>query len=174
VYTGKQKETITKGKVLAADVGYSTMDQVMSAILFGTSLWGVYYVNTNWSDEEESNKIIFGNIATIALALITSSSLLLGWKKLKLKFYKDERTIEQKHEVIRLIKKTHHWRLEKEDVNYYVFFEDNLITTSYFITVVIDEAGFYLNCYPDKNRVLDFGKSTRWCEELAQIIYEYK
>ena len=49
-------------------------------------------------------------------------------------------------------------------------FEDNIIFQSYFVTVLIHKEGFYLNCYPYKDRVIDFGKSERWCDDLDDEI----
>jgi len=92
----------------------------------------------------------------IFLAVFSLYTLMLIRNKLKIKFYKDKRIIEKKHQIVQHLKKINHWRLEREDTNYYLFFENNILIPSYYITVVFDEEGFYLNCFPYMSRVLDF------------------
>ncbi|SRR5258706_15070988 len=169
----KYQEIISKGKVSASEFGYSFLAWGSNILIILVSIWGFYYVNTKWTtDDREPNKVIWGNIVMIFLAIFSSYILILTKKKLRLRFYKDKRTIEKKHHVIQHLKNENHWRLKKEDINYYLFFENNILISSYYITIVIDESGFYLNCFPFKSRVLDFGRSNRYCDELYKSIHD--
>jgi len=152
----KYQDIIAKGKISTSDFGYTFLAWGSNILFFLVSSWGLYHVNTKWTYDDEPTKVIWGNIIMIFLAVFSLYTLMLIRNKLKIKFYKDKRIIEKKHQIVQHLKKINHWRLEREDTNYYLFFENNILIPSYYITVVFDEEGFYLNCFPYMSRVLDF------------------
>ncbi len=164
----KYQIIITKGRVSTSDFGYGFMSWGTNLFMMAVGLWGIYYVNTKW--ELDGNNILFGNMTTIFLTIFSAYLLYQTWRKLKVTFYPDKRTIESKERIIQQLKKENHWRLEKSDKNYYLFYENNIIIQSYYITIVYDEKGFYLNCYPSLDRVFDLGRSQRWADDLFEDI----
>jgi len=166
----KFQSIISKGKISTSDLGYNFVAWGSPIFMFGIGIWGLYYVNTAWEADTESNNILIGNIAFIFLILTCLYLLFLTNKKLKVTFYPDSRSNETKETVIQKLKSIKHWRVEKTEKNYYLIYENNILITSYYITIVFDETGFYLNCYPDLSRVIDFGRSKRWCNELYESI----
>lgn len=168
----KYQDVITKGRITTSDFGYNFLAWGSNILFLLISSWGLYYVNTKWANDEEPNKIIWGNIIMIFLAIFSLYTLMLIRNKLKVNFCKDKKPIEKKHQIVQHLKKTNHWRLERADSNYYLFFENNILIPSYYITIVLDESGFYLNCFPYMSRVLDFGRSHRRCDELSESIYD--
>ncbi len=166
----RDKVIITTGKISFSDVGGTFNVWTSNIFMLAVAAFGLYYVNTKWNNDSEENNILFGNIALAALAVISLYSMLLAKRKLKVNFYPDKRSSEIKEQVILKQKKVNRWRLKRAEKNYYLFYENNLFLQSYYITIVYDEIGFYLNCFPVLGRVIDFGRSQRWCDELYDDI----
>ncbi len=161
----RYSEIIRNGKVQTSDIPNSSPQWVSNIILSLVSIWGLYYVNAKWEDQQ-----LIGSIACIALLVFSIYNPIQSKRKLKITFYEDHKSIDYKIKLIQKQQEINHWELMSSDKNYYLFFENNLIVQSYYITILIDQKGFYINCYPNKGRVLDFGRSQRWSDQLYEDI----
>jgi len=159
------EEIIRNGKISSSDIPNSSPEWVTNIFISLVSIWGVYYVNTKWVEQQ-----LIGSILLIALLAFSIYQPIQSKRKLKISFYEDEISLDQKIRLIQKQKEINHWELLKSDKNYYLFFENNLIIQSYYITIVIDQKGFYINCYPNKGRVVDFGRTQRWSDQLYEDI----
>lgn len=163
----KYQEIIAKGKITTADLGLTFDTWISYSVLLAMSILAIIVFNTdNKKTVDYPNQPLLFNFVFIVLSIFAAWCLFLTGKKLRTRFYKDNRSLEKKKQVIEHLKEVNHWRLKKEDTQYFLFLENNIIITSYYITIVYDETGFYLNCFPWRGRVFDFGKSYRWCDEL--------
>lgn len=159
----KYEEIIKNGKVSFSDIPNSSPDWFSNVFLSLVSIWGLYYVNTKWEDHQ-----LIGSIILIVLLAFSIYQPIQSIRKLKITFYEDDKPLDYKERLIQKQKEINHWELLNSEKNYYLFFENNLIIQSYYVTIVIDQKGFYINCYPNKGRVLDFGRSQRWSDELYE------
>ena len=159
----KYEAIIKNGKVSFSDIPNSSPDWFSSVLLILVSSWGLYYVNTKWEDQQ-----LIGSIILIVLLVFSLYRPFQSIRKLKITFYEDHKSLDYKERLIQKQKEINHWELLSSDKNYYLFLENNLIIQSYYVTIVIDKKGFYINCYPNKGRVLDFGRSQRWSDELYE------
>lgn len=159
----KYEEIIKNGKVSSSDIPNSSPDWFSNVLLSLVSIWGLYYVNAKWEDHQ-----LIGSIILIVLLAFSIYQPIQSIHKRKIIFYEDDKPLDYKVRLIQKQKEINHWELLNSEKNYYLFFENNLIIQSYYVTIVIDQKGFYINCYPNKGRVLDFGRSQRWSDELYE------
>ena len=133
-------------------------------VMVGVCIYMLYDLNFSSAQRREDEPMqptLFYNIAFIILAIIGSYFLIITPQKLKVRFYENNSSISRK---ILLIQKTadiNKWKLKKKETNYFLYWENNWIFQSYYITIVIDNNGFYINSYPFLDRNLDFGASQR-------------
>ena len=165
VTKNRYEEIIRDGKVPSSDIPNSSPQWVSNIFLSLVSIWGLYYVNTKWEDQQ-----LIASIVLTALLIFSFYSPIQTKRKLKITFYEDHKSLEYKERIIQKQKEINHWELLNSDKNYYLFFENNLIIQSYYITIVFDQKGFYINCYPNKGRVVDFGRSQKWSDQLYEDI----
>jgi len=161
----KYEEIIRNGKISASDIPNSSPQWVLNLILIIVSIWGLYYVNTKWEEQQ-----LIVSIFLVVLLAFSIYQPIQSKLKLRVTFYEDEKSVDHKIRLIQKQKEISHWELLKSDKNYFLFFENNLIIQSYYITIVIDQKGFYINCYPNKGRVVDFGRAQRWSDQLYEDI----
>jgi hypothetical protein len=76
-------------------------------------------------------------------------------------FYEDNTPINRKILQVQKAADINKWKLKRQEPNYFLYWENNWISQSYYITIVIDDNGFYINSYPFLDRNLDFGASQR-------------
>lgn len=154
----KYQNIISDGKIPVSDVA-SIFGRAVNLLPLLVGIWGLYYVNTYWDSNSGENDVLFGNITTSFFILFGVYLLWVTKQRLKTTFYPDSRPIDSKLKIIEMQRAINHWQLKKTEKNYYMFYENNLLMPSYYITIVFDEKGFYLNCFPFLNWVLIFSSS---------------
>ncbi len=122
------------------------------------------------SEYYQSTTDLILTVVCSLMMILSTYQLTRAEKILRLVFYKDVGSNEYKEKVIEKLVFNNKWKLNKSDKNYYRFWENNIFLQSYFITIVFDEKGFYVNSYPYLNRIIDFGLSERRSKEICASI----
>jgi hypothetical protein len=164
------KRIIREGRISTADFGESFTVFGFTVFMLIICVYGFYYVNTHWTNEEEPNNVLWGNIALFLITITLIWSLVAARNKLQIRFYEDDRPLDRKYVVINRLQKSNHWKLKKKEENYYLFFENNLMFQSYYITIIPTEKGFYINSFPSRGRVIDLGDSQKNSDEIFEEI----
>lgn len=157
------EDIIRKGKIPTSEIPGSSPTWWLYALYFLVSVWGLFYINLKWTEMQ-----LFGTIIMVFLLAFSIYIPIETLRKLRITFYEDSKPLDYKERLIQKQKDINRWELLKSDRNYYLFFENNLIIQSYYITILVDDKGFYLNCFPNKGRVLDFGCAQRWRDQLYE------
>ena len=173
----KYEVIIDKGKISTSDISTSFSTWLTPVFLFVMGVFALYQLNytsqpisTNETDFYQNSSHVLYNILFSLIAIFGIYLLFNSGKILKVIFCKDSKPVESKEKVIEKLMSDNKWKLVKKDINYYQFWENNIIAQSYYITIVFDEKGFYINSYPYLNRVIDFGKSKKRSNEISESI----
>jgi hypothetical protein len=164
------QKIIEKGRVdlLTASSG-GIINLCARILMIGFCLYALYALNFSTKPNPLNQPVDFLNVVFIILTILCIYLFFLSLQKLKIKFYKSISSFEKKKSAIETIAAANKWKLEKAEMNYYFFWENNYIL-SYYITIVFDEKGFYINSYPFLDKILDFGSSQKNSDDIYDQI----
>ena len=158
---------IQRNRISLDDIDSTFNAWLVPVILFPSCIIGFLTVikkHTLYFDD-----IILVTLFGIGL-LISCYLVYLIQKKSKLVFLQTDSPINIKEGIINKTKLTKGWKEKKQVENYFLFYENNYLDQSYYVTIIITKEGFYINYYPFQNRVLDLGLSNDRTEELVEGI----
>jgi len=165
------RKIIEKGKVELTNVGGGIINFITGILVLVACLYALYKLNHS-SKPRDDQPVDFFNIVFVLLIILCIYILILCILKLKIKLYKDNNPVEKKKLLIERFAEKNKWKLIKAETNYYLYWENNWIFGSYYVTLVVDDKGFYINSYPFYKTVLDFGASQRNSDEIYEELRE--
>jgi len=170
----RYKTIIEKGRVDFRSVSTGgILDLIFRAIIVGICLYVLYSLYFLKDPNAIEKPIAFYKAVFVILTTLSVYFFIIARKKLKVQLYSDKSNIERKRKAVEKCATDYKWKLKKSELNYYFFWENNLIFQSYYVTIVLDEEGFYINSYPSFDRVFDFGASQKNSDEIYELLKEY-
>lgn len=147
-------ETIIKnGKI--SDITARVYVWALPGFLLFASAWAVYKINFGSlsapcaeTDFYQNGTNFIFSIFFFLLMLFNIYLLFRGEKILRIVFCKDFGSNKDKEEIVKKLMLANKWKLKKSDQNYYQFWENNILSQSYYITIVFDRKGFYVKAIP--------------------------
>ena len=162
------RHIIEKGRVNLMTNSGGIITLSTRIIMIAVCLYVLYKMNFSNNENLEDQPIPFLNLLFTISTIVCIYLLILSLQKLKTKFYKDVSSTERKDSAIQKVATRNKWKLKSKEKNYYFFWENNYIFQSYYITIVFDEQGFYVNSYPFLDRIIDFAAS----QQNSDAIFE--
>jgi len=163
------QNVIEKRRVQFTSVSTSWIGILTYVMMIGASIYVLYDLNFSPghdSDDKPIQPTLFYNIAFTILLITCCYFLIITPQKLKVRFYENSTPISRKILLIQKAAEINKWKLKKKETNYFLYWENNWIFRSYYITIVIDDNGFYINSYPFLDRNLDFGASQKKSDSI--------
>lgn len=174
------EEIIKRGSIRMKDVPSNYGIWVLPISFFFVSLYALYASNTEPalldSSETEYYQEWSATLFNLFLMVIFAFSiyLLLTAKRFfNLVFVKCTLDDSEKEKIIARLKEDNKWEVQKKEDFHWLFYEHHLVTSSYYITVLYDEKGFYVNSFPFTKKVIDFGSKQKRSEEICESITQY-
>ena len=161
------KKKLVNTNDLTAYEGFKIWLSPIIIFLFSLIILYCSYRNLITKKDQTQNLFILGASSLVGFSICL---LYATFKKLRVKFYAHSSTIQQKIARVRELQQKDNWRLVKNEETYFLFFENNILTPSYHITIVFTEDGYYINSFPFHGRVLDFGLSERKSNNISKFL----